>query len=341
MRRHEWDDLCVSASIIESIDASTKIQYMKTKGVFPVAPRDTVVLAYIQKLSQQKYLNVTRSITHPSCPEYSGVVRMDAKIAGQVVYRAPSGDPRCCRVVQIVDGDLKGNIPARIISFVATQAVPKGFKSLDRALAVVEQCGESKAIKEVEKSGVGKVVGDDGYVVLDVQVGGESGGGGEAIAGDSGTRTVGGLVDGVDRETEKKEFVKELVARDDGMNKVMKRIPMLGFLWKFLVWSQPFMVTIMFIFTLSLKAECGVLRRKVVEPSGEVKIVLDGEEHPKVEKNGIEKYDQFADDIEGSYRKRTISARERDLAMKEETASLKVMRGGFFTALFHSKISLK
>ncbi|KAJ3110152.1 hypothetical protein HK098_000656, partial [Nowakowskiella sp. JEL0407] len=31
----------------------------------------------------------------------------------------------------------------------------------------------------------------------------------------------------------------------------------------------------------SLKAECGVLRRKVDEPSGEVKIVLDGEEHPK------------------------------------------------------------
>ncbi|KAJ3126670.1 hypothetical protein HK098_007263 [Nowakowskiella sp. JEL0407] len=49
----------------------------------------------------------------------------------------------------------------------------------------------------------------------------------------------------------------------------------------------------------SLKAECGVLRRKVVEPSGEFKIVLD------VEKNGIEKYDQFADDIEGSYRKLT------------------------------------
>jgi hypothetical protein len=77
--------------------------------------------AIVQTLPNGDYLNVTRSISHPAHPENTGIVRMHCIIGGQVVSRI---DDKRCRIVQIVDGDLKGWIPGSVLSYIATKAIP-------------------------------------------------------------------------------------------------------------------------------------------------------------------------------------------------------------------------
>ncbi|KAJ1568027.1 hypothetical protein HK096_007749 [Nowakowskiella sp. JEL0078] len=89
---------------------------------------------------------------------------MEAKIAGQIVVPSPSGEKGMCRIVQIADGDLKGSIPSRVISFVATQSVPQSFKALDKALVVVKQVNVSQALLNAEKGDALKVVTHDGKI---------------------------------------------------------------------------------------------------------------------------------------------------------------------------------
>ncbi|KAJ3300405.1 hypothetical protein HK104_000919 [Borealophlyctis nickersoniae] len=151
-RRGEWDDLCEEAGVVEVVDGATKYQFMKTKGIWPAAPRDSLVLSFVKRLPDGRYLNVTQSIVHDAYPprDADGIVRMEAKIAGQVVGPTPDHAPGMCRVVQVADGDLKGWIPKSVIGFIATKAVPMSFKALDKLLAGMEQRTESKAIAEAE-----------------------------------------------------------------------------------------------------------------------------------------------------------------------------------------------
>ncbi|TPX72739.1 hypothetical protein SpCBS45565_g00172 [Spizellomyces sp. 'palustris'] len=140
-RRVEWDDLCEESGIIEVIDNATKIQFMRTKGVWPASPRDTLVLAHVERLPDGRYLNVAQSVEHPDCPprDAENIVRMEAKISGQVVGPTLDNQPGMCRVVQVADGDLKGWIPKSVIGFIATKSVPNSFKKLDTILKVLEQ----------------------------------------------------------------------------------------------------------------------------------------------------------------------------------------------------------
>jgi hypothetical protein len=53
-------------------------------------------------------MNVTRSIEHSKYPANNdGTVRMIAKIAGQIIGPAASGNPNHCSIIQVADGDLK------------------------------------------------------------------------------------------------------------------------------------------------------------------------------------------------------------------------------------------
>jgi len=149
-RRMEWDSLCEDSGIVEEIDKTTKVMFMKTKGIWPTAPRDVCVLGYVATLSDGRYLNVTRSIVHDGFPprDKEGVVRMDAKIAGQVVGPHPDGIEGMCRVVQVADGDLKGWIPQSVIGWVSTKAVPYSFKTLNKVLSKEEKKTDSIIAKE-------------------------------------------------------------------------------------------------------------------------------------------------------------------------------------------------
>ncbi|KAI9101053.1 hypothetical protein DFS34DRAFT_613016 [Phlyctochytrium arcticum] len=139
-RRGQWDELCEESGIIEEVDPATKVQFMKTKGVWPASPRDALVLAHIERLEDGRLMNVAQSVSHPDYPsrDIEGIVRMETKISGQIVGPCPGNETGMCRVIQVADGDLKGWIPKSVIAAVGTKSMPNSFKALDRLLITVE-----------------------------------------------------------------------------------------------------------------------------------------------------------------------------------------------------------
>ncbi|KAF9977717.1 START domain-containing protein 10 [Actinomortierella ambigua] len=153
-RRPEWDPLCVEAKTLVDISPGTKIQYLRTKGLWPTASRDTVVLATVKEIGDNgTYCNITTSIEHPSMPERTKekIVRMETTIAGQII--GPIQDqPTKCRLIQVLDADLKGSIPQRLIQLVSTKAVPEGIRNVNAQLPTLKSYPKSKIIEIVTEA---------------------------------------------------------------------------------------------------------------------------------------------------------------------------------------------
>lgn len=101
-KRPQWDEICQAAGVLEQVSNVSSVQvlnfkkFMRTKGIWPTAPRSALVMSFIKKVGD-KYMNVTKSIdSHPKYQQASGDVRMLANIAGLVVYPHPT-NPRYCR----------------------------------------------------------------------------------------------------------------------------------------------------------------------------------------------------------------------------------------------------
>jgi hypothetical protein len=123
-RRSEWDEICTGAGTIEVLDSMTSIQFMKTRGFWPTAPRDALVISFVDEVKPHSFLNVTTSIpSHASYISDAGDVRMLAHIAGTFVEPHPSVEGACL-VTQVVDGDLQGWLPKSVVALVSTQAFP-------------------------------------------------------------------------------------------------------------------------------------------------------------------------------------------------------------------------
>jgi len=116
-RRSEWDPMCVEARVLEEVCPGTTIQYVRTKAVWPTASRDTVVLGTVKDLGPDKGLfMVNSSIEHVSMPERvrEKIVRMETAVAGHII--TPVGEKgEKSKLVQILDADLKGWIPDKVI----------------------------------------------------------------------------------------------------------------------------------------------------------------------------------------------------------------------------------
>lgn len=124
--------------------------------MWPTKPRVALVVGFTKLLSAGRYLNVTKSIdSHPHFIQESGDVRMNARIAGQIVEPDPQGRPRMCRVVQIVDGDLGGWLPKSIVSMVTTQAIPIGMR---RANKILRKTENHKTVSDAITTAEGKNV---------------------------------------------------------------------------------------------------------------------------------------------------------------------------------------
>lgn len=120
---------------------------MKTKEIWPTAARDALVMAFAKKLDDGRYINVTKSVdSHPNYTSKSGHVRMLASIAGLVVGPHPSGDPKLCRCIQVVNGDLGGWLPASVVSVVTTQAFPI---SMRRANTKLKKIANHKTVSDL------------------------------------------------------------------------------------------------------------------------------------------------------------------------------------------------
>lgn len=115
-RRLEWDPLCEEARTLTEVSPGVKVQYVRTKGMWPTSSRDTVVLGTIKELDDGRYFNVTSSVEHSLMPERTKekIVRMEMAVAGQIIGPEP-GQPNKCRLIQLMDADLKGWIPDKVI----------------------------------------------------------------------------------------------------------------------------------------------------------------------------------------------------------------------------------
>jgi hypothetical protein len=110
---------------------------MKTKGMWPSSPRDALVLSFITKLEDGRYMNVTQSIPeHKDYQPVKGDVRMTAAIAGIIVGPHPT-NPKFSRCIQIMDGDLGGWLPTSVVSLVTTQAFPISMRRANSKLKTI------------------------------------------------------------------------------------------------------------------------------------------------------------------------------------------------------------
>lgn len=119
-RRSDWDPMCVEARVLEDVKAlpGTTVQYVRTKAVWPTASRDTVVLGTIKELKNGQLFMVNASVEHPSMPERvkEKIVRMETAVAGHIITpEEPINGTMSCRLVQVLDADLKGWIPDKVI----------------------------------------------------------------------------------------------------------------------------------------------------------------------------------------------------------------------------------
>ncbi|KAG0246361.1 hypothetical protein B0O80DRAFT_451679 [Mortierella sp. GBAus27b] len=151
-RRVDWDPLCEEARSLVNVTPGVKVQYMRTRGIWPTASRDTLVLGTVKKLGEDSYFNVTTSIEHAVMPPRTkeGYVRMETSVAGQTFEPIP-GEPNKTRVVQILDADLKGWIPDKVIQMVSTKAVPGGMRKVNKILPSIEPYAESKILKKIDE----------------------------------------------------------------------------------------------------------------------------------------------------------------------------------------------
>ncbi|KAF9430863.1 START domain-containing protein 10 [Podila epigama] len=151
--RSAWDPMCVEARVVEQIDAipGTTIQYIRTKAVWPTASRDTVVLGTVKDLVHDQLFMVNASIEHGATPErvQEKIVRMETTVAGHIISPEP-GQPNKSRLVQILDADLKGWIPDKVIQMVSTKAVPDGIRNVNKLIPTISPYNSSKILSAAE-----------------------------------------------------------------------------------------------------------------------------------------------------------------------------------------------
>ncbi|KAG0057110.1 START domain-containing protein 10 [Gryganskiella cystojenkinii] len=151
-RRSDWDPMCVEARVLENVKTlpGTTVQYVRTKAVWPTASRDTVVLGTIKELKNGQLFMVNASVQHASMPERikEKIVRMETAVAGHII--TPEG-PSSCRLVQVLDADLKGWIPDKVIQMVSTKAVPDGLRAVNALIPKVTSYSVSKSLAKAAK----------------------------------------------------------------------------------------------------------------------------------------------------------------------------------------------
>ncbi|KAG9064500.1 START domain-containing protein 10 [Linnemannia hyalina] len=149
--RLSWDPMCVEAKVLEEVAPGTTVQYIRTKAVWPTASRDTVVLGTVKDLGEQGLFMVNASIEYVNMPERvkEKIVRMQTAVAGHMI--TPLEGNRS-RLTQIVDADMKGWIPDKVIQMVSTKAVPDGLRAVNKLLPKIDPYQESKVLVKAAKA---------------------------------------------------------------------------------------------------------------------------------------------------------------------------------------------
>ncbi|KAF9923933.1 START domain-containing protein 10 [Linnemannia zychae] len=149
--RMAWDPMCVEARVLDEVAPGTTVQYIRTKAVWPTASRDTVVLGTVKDLGSQGLFMVNASIEYAGMPERAQekIVRMETAVAGHIITPL---DGNRCKLTQIVDADMKGWIPDKVIQMVSTKAVPDGLRAVNKLLPKIESYQKSKVLMKAIKA---------------------------------------------------------------------------------------------------------------------------------------------------------------------------------------------
>ncbi len=115
-KRTAFDHQLATIDLIEQLGPQAKVEYLTYKPIWPTLPRDLVRLSYWRVLDDKTIAMVTRSVTHPLCPEKPGEkVRMILHAAGILIVPHPS-DPHKCTVTYVFHGDVKvANLPKLLV----------------------------------------------------------------------------------------------------------------------------------------------------------------------------------------------------------------------------------
>jgi hypothetical protein len=138
-KRPSWDEITVASGIVERISNKTSVQFLQSKGFWPTAARDALVVSFIEKLEDGRLMNVTKSVdSHKDYTSNVGDVRMIAKITGIIAQSHPSGNPKLSRCIQVIDGDLCGWLPSSLVSMISTQAFPISMRRANSQLKKIQ-----------------------------------------------------------------------------------------------------------------------------------------------------------------------------------------------------------
>ncbi|KAG0283381.1 START domain-containing protein 10 [Linnemannia gamsii] len=149
--RLSWDPMCVEAKVLEEVAPGTTVQYIRTKAVWPTASRDTVVLGTVKDLGEKGLFMVNASIEYEGMPERvkEKIVRMETAVAGHIITPL---DGNRSRMIQIVDADMKGWIPDKVIQMVSTKAVPDGLRAVNKLLPKIDPYHDSRVLVKAAKA---------------------------------------------------------------------------------------------------------------------------------------------------------------------------------------------
>ncbi|KAJ3205292.1 hypothetical protein HK099_000868, partial [Clydaea vesicula] len=218
----------ISASIRDEVhDNNTTINETECEP-YEVTKRSDILdmkVACDTSLDDLRSIDVT-SVEHEGAPIDKDTVRMETKIAGQILENITENS---CRIIQIADGDLKGWIPSSVISYIATMAVPNSFVKLNEIVKELEIQKVSVIINRGEEELTVKSDSDSESVLV------------ESSAGKKKADSVNTTVEN------RKSTVVNSVSKINPVIKRDERIGMLAYISRFLRNSSPFMVFLLVV----------------------------------------------------------------------------------------------
>ena len=127
-----WDTTCEESSVRKILNENERITYLKTLAMFPVSSRDMVLFSRLERLDENRVVNVTKSIDNEQGDliqeKKSGTVRMTSGLAGVMVIK---GTKEQCQLIQIADGNPNGWVPQAAIDSVIKIKMPESLKKLE------------------------------------------------------------------------------------------------------------------------------------------------------------------------------------------------------------------
>ncbi|RLN67756.1 hypothetical protein BBJ28_00015514, partial [Nothophytophthora sp. Chile5] len=130
----ELDDMMEGVVTLKTIGDANRLafRHISSKGVFPVAGREFVVVTHSTTLEDGRVVIATRSIPVDDVEPLEGYVRGNNLVSGYIIEEHKDEDGKVyCDVTLIAHADLAGYIPATVVNMLGTSATVKILENLE------------------------------------------------------------------------------------------------------------------------------------------------------------------------------------------------------------------